>query len=65
MTRKIELDIETVDRITLLSLQDHHDFLREELRAHIEDGQYLHPDDVTKNHQLIYCLDKLIHYYGG
>lgn len=65
MTRKLELDMDTAEAIALLSLKDHYEYLKEELRAHIEDGQYLHEDDVTKNHQLIYCLEKLIAYYGG
>ena len=63
--RTLELDGETADRITLINLQDQYDYLKEELRAHIEDGQYLHEEDVLKNHQLIYCLEKLISYFGG
>ena len=63
--RTFEIDFETADRITLLNLQNQRDYLQEELRAHIEDGQYLHEEDVLKNHQLIYCLDNLIAYYGG
>ena len=63
--RTIELDGEAADRITLINLQEQRDYLTEELRAHIEDGQYLHEHDVTKNHQLIYCLEKLISYFGG
>ena len=57
--------MDTAEKITLLSLQDHYGYVKEELRAHIEEGQYLHPDDVTKNHQLIYCLEKIISYFGG
>ena len=63
--RTFEIDFETADRITLLNLQNQRDYLTEELRAHIEDGKYLHEEDVLKNHQLIYCLDNLIAYYGG
>ena len=63
--RAFEIDFETADRITLLNLQNQRDYLQEELCAHIEDGQYLHEEDVLKNHQLIYCLDNLIAYYGG
>jgi hypothetical protein len=65
MNRKFEIDMDTVERLTLLSLKDQYGYIKEELRAHIEDGQYLHPEDVTKNHQLIYCFEKLIDYYGG
>ena len=63
--RTFEIDFETADRITLLNLQNQRDYLKEELRLHIEEGQYLHEEDVLKNHQLIYCLDNLITYYGG
>jgi hypothetical protein len=65
MSRTLELDMDTAERITLLSLRDHYKYLKEELRAHIEEGQYLHEDDVLRNHQLIYCLKKVIAYYGG
>jgi len=65
MNRKIEIDSDTAESITRLSLQDHYDYLKEELRAHIEDGQYLHEEDVVRNHQLIYSLKNIIRYYGG
>ena len=57
--------MEVADSITLLSLKDQYNYLKEELRAHIEDGQYLHEEDVTKNHQLIYCFKHIIKHYGG
>jgi len=65
MSRKLEIDMDTAEKITLLSLQDHYGYLKEELRAHIEDGKYLHEEDVANHHQLIYCLKKVIAYYGG
>jgi len=62
----LELDYETADRITLLTLIDHRDYLVEELRAHEEDGQYLHPEDAYKSKTvLIPALDAIIDYYGG
>lgn len=61
---KLEIDYETADRITVTNLKDQLNYIKEELRAHIEEGQYLHPDDVMKNHQLIYCLKHLIKYFG-
>ena len=62
---KLEIDYETADRITVTNLKDQLNYIKEELRAHIEEGQYLHPDDVMKNHQLVYCLEKLIPYFGS
>jgi hypothetical protein len=40
-------------------------YTKTELKSHIEEGTYLHPEDVAKNHQLIYALELLIPFYGG
>ena len=62
----IELDHETADRITLLSLKDHLAYLKEEVRLHVEEGQWLHPEDYHKSMtQLIPALETIIDYYGG
>lgn len=62
----IELDHETADRIALLSLKDHLAYLKEEVRLHVEEGQWLHPEDYHKSMtQLIPSLETLIDYYGG
>jgi hypothetical protein len=61
----IELDGEVADRIALASLKDSYQYLKAELKSHIEEGTYLHPEDVAKNHQLIYALELLIPFYGG
>ena len=41
----LTLDWETADRITVLTLKDQLAYLKEELRLHREEGQYLHPED--------------------
>ena len=61
----IELDGEVADRIALASLKDSYQYIKAELKSHIEEGTYLHPEDVAKNHQLIYALELLISFYGG
>lgn len=61
---KLELDFETADRITLLNLKDHRSYLQKELRDH-KKGEWLHPEDVVKNQQLIEALNTLVKYYGG
>lgn len=61
----IELDSEVADRIALASLKDAYQYLNAELKSHIEEGTWLHPEDVAKNHQLIYALELLIPFYGG
>jgi hypothetical protein len=46
-------------------LKDSYQYIKAELKSHIEEGTYLHPEDVAKNHQLIYALELLIPFYGG
>jgi hypothetical protein len=65
MSREFTLPHEVVEKIALASLQDDREYLQKELDAHFKDGAWLHPDDVSNNRELIYCLDKIIHYYGG
>jgi hypothetical protein len=61
---KLEIDFETADRITLISLTDQRACLKKELRK-FKKGEYLHPEDVANNIQLIAAMDLLIKYYGG
>jgi hypothetical protein len=66
MSKGLEIDFETADRITLLSLKDHLAYLKEEVRLHVEEGQWLHPEDYHKSMtQLIPALETIIDYYGG
>lgn len=64
MSKGLEIDYETADRITLLCLKDQRGYLQIELDAY-DEGKWLHPEDVVKNGQLIKALDVLIDYYGG
>jgi hypothetical protein len=64
MTEKLEIDCETADRITLLALKDHRKYLKKELKRHRK-GEWLHPEDVVYNTQLLEALDVIIDYYGG
>lgn len=62
----VRIPFEVADGITLASLKDQYNYLKEELRAHVEEGQYLHPDDVKyTRYELIPALEVLIQYYGG
>jgi hypothetical protein len=66
MGKGLELDFETADRITLLNLQDNLRYLEEEVRLHVEEGQYLHPEDhYNSTVKLIPSLKILIAFYGG
>ena len=57
------LDWITADRITILNLKDHRDYLTSELKDHSE-GHWLHPDDVVYNKAIIEAIDVLLRYYG-
>jgi tRNA G37 N-methylase Trm5 len=64
MTKKLEIDYETADRITLLSLKYHQSYIKKELKAH-KKGKYMHHEDVCYNMTLIEALNKVIKYYGS
>lgn len=61
---KLEIDFETADRITLISLKDQRKYLKKEL-ADFKKGEYLHPEDVVNNTRLVQALDLIIKHYGG
>ena len=60
------IPFEVADGITLACMKDQLGYLREEIRAHVEEGKYLHPEDYHKSMtQLIPSLEILIEYFGG
>jgi hypothetical protein len=64
MEKKLEIDYETAERITLITLKDHRKYLKKELKAH-KKGEWMHPEDVIYNTQLLGALNIIIDYYGG
>jgi hypothetical protein len=60
----LEIDYETADRITLLTLKEHVSYLKKELKRH-KKGEWMHPEDVAHNHVMIDAIKKVINYYGG
>jgi hypothetical protein len=66
--KKIELDIDAADSITLSTLTDYRAYLKTELRLWKKnpktdsnpDGYWLHPEDVTGNIRRIEALDIVI-----
>lgn len=57
---------EVADGITLATLQDQLSYLKEEIRLHVEEGGYLHPEDYHNSMtRLIPALEVLIAYFGG
>jgi hypothetical protein len=62
----IELDFETADKITLLTMKEQLGYLKKELKNHHKKGTWMHPEDVyNSEHVLIPALEVLIDYYGG
>jgi hypothetical protein len=66
MVAKLEIPWEVADGIVVASLQNHIAYLKEEIRLHTEEGQYLHPEDYHNSMvNLIPAMELLIGYYGG
>lgn len=66
MGRGLQIDFETADRITVLTLKDQLRYLKEEVRLHVEEGQYMHPEDYHESMtKLIPSLETIIKYFGG
>jgi hypothetical protein len=65
MSKGVKIPFEVADSITLASLQDQYKYLKKETKQHLEKGQWMHPEDLGKNIQLINALELLIPYYGG
>ena len=63
MSKKIELDGEAADRITVLNLKECSNYLKKELRQY-KKGEYLHPEDVAGNIKMIEALNLVIKYFG-
>ena len=64
MSKKLEIDFETADRITVICLKEQRQYLKKEL-AKFKKGEYLHPDDVVNNTRMIEALNQVIKHYGG
>jgi hypothetical protein len=61
---KLEIDFETADRITVLTLKEQRKYLMKEL-AGFKKGEYLHPEDVVNNTRVVQALDTVIKHFGG
>ena len=64
--RDLTIPYEVADGIALAVMQDHLKYLKEEVRLHLEQGQYLHPEDLDNSlTKLIPSLEIVIPYFGG
>lgn len=60
------IDWETADRITLACLKDQLELQEKEVKEHLEDGKWMHPEDLHQSTtQYIPALKTLIKFYGG
>jgi hypothetical protein len=64
MSKKLEIDVDTADRITVITLKEQRRYLKKEL-ADFKKGQYLHPEDVSGNQIMVHHLDAVIKHFGG
>jgi hypothetical protein len=65
MARGLEIDYETADRITIQTLKDHLKYMKEDLRQHLEEGKWLHQNDVYDYYVYIPKVEDVINYFSG
>jgi hypothetical protein len=65
MITGITIDYETADRITLATLIECRKYREKELKEHLENGAWMHPDDVENSTEILKHLTKVIEYFGG
>lgn len=66
----MQIDFETAERITRLTLTEQRDYLQSELdmlyaTMDSDKPYWMHPEDVDKNHMLIRRIDEILEYFGG
>ena len=69
----ITLDGEAADRITVLNLKEHRNYLKKDLsewkkNPRTDDnpgGYWMHPEDVSENEIMIHHLNAVIKHFGG
>jgi len=59
MSKKLQIDGDVADRITVLNLIDYRKYLKDELKAY-KKGAHLHNDDVVGNIKRIEALTLII-----
>jgi hypothetical protein len=59
----VQIDYETVDRITVAGLKDYLDSLEKQLEKHAE-GSWMHAEDVDHSHKMIEALKFVLKDFG-
>jgi hypothetical protein len=62
--KKYEIDSVAADGIALAVIKDYRSYLMKELEEY-ENGEYLHPEDVIKNKELVAAFDLILRYFFG
>lgn len=65
MSKKVELDGEIIDRITVLGLTEHMNYLRKDIKNHKKDIKKVHPEDLTYAMDMVEHFKKVLQYYGN
>ena len=65
MGKGLEIDFDTADRITLLTLINQRKILNEQLEDYFKKDKWLHADDVIRYTETTKALELIISYYGG
>ena len=63
--KRLEIDYETADRITLLNLIDYRTDLKQELQDFYDGKRWVHPNDVAATPAVIDALNLIIEQFGG
>lgn len=63
MSKGLQIDFETADRITVITLKEQRKYLKKEL-ADFKKGKWLHPEDVVNNTRVVQALDLVIKHFG-
>jgi hypothetical protein len=62
---QVEIDWDTLDNITVKSLEAHYKLNKEILDDYYHNGAWLHRDDLEETSLMIHHLKAVIEYYGG
>ena len=65
MGKGLEIDFDTADRITLLTLINQRNILSKQLEDYFKKDKWLHADDVIRYTETTKALELIISYYGG
>lgn len=64
--KELTIPYDVADKIAVTVMEDHLSYLKEEIKNHTENGEWMHPEDYHNSMtKLIPSLETLIKYFGG